>query len=193
MDELEQFASRAEAAITVAKQAERRTREKKSLVAPPSLLDESWWTKGRGIALIHADSESLLGNFVEYLHPSGARKLVRETWPIAISAVERVEGSWWLGTERTPEPRQDWHTKRPVIMHLHLELLGVHAPAVEMMVHIYYGGIARCELAQTSLFTTAGNQERSMLPSLIELPAGTNVLEVMGLDAKINLRREVGL
>lgn len=186
MDELEQFASRAEAAARV----ERRVRDKKQLESPAkaSLLDESQWVRARGIALIHADSETLLGNFAEFIHPSGARRLVRETWPIAISAVERVEGSWWLGAERMPEKRQEWHDKRPVIMHLHLEPLGIHAPAVELLVHISYGGIARCELVSTTIFLADTNETK-----LVELPAGTNLLDVMDLDAKINLRREVGL
>lgn len=185
MDELEAFASRAEASVRVERKA-----QKAKLIDEPkrsSLLDASQWTKARGIALIHADSETLLGNFVEYLHPSGARKLVRETWPIAISAVERVEGSWWLGENRV-EPRQEWHTQRPVIMHLYLEPLGVHAPAVELVVHISYGGIARCELSTNTIF-----RSESEPLSLVELPAGTNLLDCMALDAKINLRREVGL
>lgn len=185
MDEMELFASRAEASVRVEKKA-----RAKQLIEEPtraSLLDETQWVKSRGVALVHADTETLLGNFAEYVHPSGARKLVRETWPIAISAVERVEGSWWLGSERRPEARQEWHNKRPIIMHLHLELLGIHAPAVELMVHISYGGIARCELVTDTLFASEGAEK------LVTLPAGINVLEAMNLDAKINLRHEVGL
>lgn len=186
MDEMESFLSSVEARIKV----ETKARARKALEEPKraSLLDESQWTKARGIALIHADTETLLGNFVEYLHPSGARKLVRETWPIAITAVERVEGSWWLGEGRRPEPRQDWHTKRTVVMHLHLEPLGVHAPAVELSVHTSYGGIARCELSVTTIFASTQTDLK-----LLEIVAGTNVLDCMALDAKINLRRECGL
>lgn len=187
MDEMELFASGIEAGIKV----ERKSRERKAQIEPPSrssLLDESPWKRTRGVALVHADSETLLGNFSEYLHPSGARRLVRETWPLSISAVERVEGSWWLGTERRPEERQEWHTQRSVIMHLHLEPLGVHAPAVELVVHLSYGGIARCDLKNATLFTAT-----TAPLTLLELQAGTNILEVMSLDMKIKLRQEIGL
>lgn len=163
----------------------------KDLKIVPSLLDESQWRRGRGIALIHADSETLLGNFAEWTHPSGARRLIRETGPIVVSALERVEGSWWLGEGRRPEERQEWHEQcRVVMQHLHLEPLGVYAPAVELIVYTSYGGIARCETVTETLFS----QDNAAAPSvLLTLPARTNILYCMGLDAKINLRRKCGL
>src|SRR5260221_5092397 len=64
------------------------------------------WERTRGIALIHAETETLLRNFSEYCHKTvaGCRKLLREESPITVEAAERVEGSWWLGDSRKPEP-----------------------------------------------------------------------------------------
>lgn len=149
---------------------------------------ESNWLRGKTIALIHDESDTLLGCFVEFTHRSvkGARKLIREDTLSICSSAERVEGSWWLGDGRRPEPRQEWHTQRPAIVHLHLDKLGVHSPAVEVLVHLSYNGIARCELGLDTQF--AGEDE-----NMLFLPKGTNVLEVCSLDTKISLRKACGL
>ncbi len=161
----------------------------KTLTVEPSrdYLDPSAWRAGQVVALVHADSDTVLGAFQEWLHSTGARKLVRIESVAIISRTERVEGSWWLGEERRPEPRKEWHEQRTIVMHLHLEKLGIHAPATELVVHLAFGGIARVELAQDTLFAAESGA------ALWTLAAGTNLLEVMGLDAKINVRKECGL
>jgi hypothetical protein len=145
----------------------------------------------RGVALIHEETETLLGNFSEYTHNSVAscRKLVREDSLIPVSAAERVSGSWWLGADRRPEPKQVWHEQRPCIIHLHLDKLMVHSPICELTVHLSYGSIARVELTLDTTFAAEdGKQEQ-----LLYLPAGTNVLEVMSLDCKLAVRKELGI
>lgn len=148
------------------------------------------WKRTRGIALIHEETNSVLGNFSEYVHVKvvGARKLIREEAPISVSATERVSGSWWLGAERTPEPHRPWHEQKAAIIHLVLGELKVHSPATEVIVHLAYGAVARVELAvDTRLAQTEGGEQ------LLDLPEGMNVLEVMSLDCKLALRKEIGL
>lgn len=154
-------------------------------------LDPKNWTRTRGVALIHEETETLLGNFSEYLHNSvpSCRKLVREETPISVTATERVAGSWWLGVERRPEPKQVWHEARPCIIHLHLDKLFVHSPICELTVHLSYGSIARVELTLDTQFAAEEGQGEQLL----FLPAGTNVLEVMSLDSKLAVRKELGI
>lgn len=177
------------------KAAERRSikpAEEIDRIEPRAIyLDPENWERTRGVALVHADTQTLLGNFSEYRHRSvvGARKLVRESAPISVSATESVSGSWWLGADRRPEPAQVWHEARRAIVHLHLSELHVHAPACEVLAHLSYGGIARVELAaDTQLAQEDGHGEQ-----LLFLPKGSNVLEVMSRDCKITLRQEIGL
>lgn len=151
-------------------------------------LNPDNWTRTKGVALIHAETQSLLGNFSEYLHKDGTRKLLREELPISVSETEVVEGSWWLGEGRKPEPVQSWHEQRMAVLHLHLGELGLHSPAVEVTVHLSYGSIARCELAvETTFAQTEGGEQ------LVTFAAGTDVLQCMSRDCRIKLRMEAGL
>lgn len=168
------------------KRATFKVKEKEDRVVPAfSFLDESQWHRARGIALIHADSETLLGNFIEWTHASGARKLLRSDSPISVSVVERVSGSWWLGSAHTITPRAEWHETKRIFIHLHLAELGLRSPAVEVLVALEYGGIARLELVEETKFASEG--------SLVFLPAGTDILASCDLDTKLNVRRECGL
>ena len=153
-------------------------------------LDPDNWQRTRGIALIHSDTDSLLGNFSEYVHTkiSGCRKLVREPLPITVSGKEFVSGSWWIEQAKRPEARQDWLEKRQAILHIYLPELKAHAPACEVVAHVHYGAIARVELAVDTTFAQSEGAE-----TLLELSAGTNILEVMSLDSKMKLREEIAL
>ena len=154
-------------------------------------LDPANWTRVTGVALIHAESQTLLGNFIEWQHRTqpDVRKLVRTEEIVAVTRTESVSGDWWLGVERRPEPKQSSHEKRTVFVHLHLRDLGVHSPACEVIACLVYGGIARVELA----IDTMCAQEDGSPEQLLMLPAGTNVLEVMTLDCKLALRKELGI
>lgn len=176
-------------ATAKAKAVIRKTAEPQAASTQALFSDMENYTHTRGVALIHKETQTLLGNFSEYVHKTvaGCRKLVREEVPIAVSASEEVEGSWWLGAERKVEKRSEWHEKRPAIIHLHLDKLQVHSPAVEVVVHLSYGGIARVELAVETQFA----HEVESDPTMLWLPSGCNVLEVMSRDCKMALMVEV--
>lgn len=149
------------------------------------------WREGRGIALIHEESQTLLGNFREMLHRSvaGAQRLIRVETPITISATEYVEGDWWLGKELEITPPETWHEKRSAVLDLVLGSLGVHSPATPLVVSLSYGGIARVELEFATTFAAMSETATELL----QLPAGTNVLPVMSQDCKVALRVELAL
>lgn len=184
---------RAEAAAKEAKaKAPRRVVEAPADKPSASLYtDPLNWTRLRGVALIHEETSTVLGNFSEYAHRSepGTTKLIREELPILVSETRRVSGSWYLERARKPEPQKPWHEKRTVIVHLHLGELRLHAPVCEVVVFLQYGGIDRVELAVDTMFAAEeGAQEQ-----LLFLPAGTNVREVTSLDCKMAIRKELGI
>ncbi len=168
----------------------RKTAEPQAKETQALFRDPDNWTRTRGIALVHEESNTVLGNFSEYLHKTvpGARRLVREESPISVSATERVDGSWWLGEDRKPEPPRPWHEKRIGFIHMHLSALGVHSPACEVLVFLSYGSMERVELAIDTQFA----QEDGKNPELLMLAAGTNVLPCMSSDCKVKLMQELG-
>lgn len=149
------------------------------------------WERKRGVCLIHAETQTIIGSFVEFVHRTepNCRRLVAEDTPLLLSTVEEVSGSWWLPTAITPEPRQVWHSERPCVVHLHLEVLGVHAPAVPVVVHLSHGNIARVELRDSTMFAQDADQKLELLT----LAAGTNILPCMSRDCKLKLRQELAL
>jgi len=146
--------------------------------------DPENWIAGRGIALIHRDSNTLLGNFQELTHRSeqSCRRLVRADSPISIVASEYTD---WLPAAveevAAAEPSQKRIT---VILPLLLDKLSAASPIVEVVVCLSFGNMVRVELAVDTQFS-AGDD------SLIELRAGVNILPVMAHDSKINLRIEL--
>lgn len=148
------------------------------------------WQRTRGIALVHEESHTLLGNYSEYVHRSvkHCRRLVREHSPIAVDGTELVKGYWWLG-ERRPfvDASMKWNVEREALVDVHLPELGVAHPVTELRVGLYLGGIMRVELAADTQFASPGGE------MLLQLPKGTNLLECMSTDSKIALRKELGL
>ena len=147
------------------------------------------WHRTQGVALIHKETETLLGNFSEYLHNTvkGARKLVREEAPITVSAAEYVEGSWWLGPDIKPVPREEWREQRRAFIKIHLPTLGLFAPLVAVVAHIAFGGIHRVELEENTQFADEAGK------ILVTLPAGVSILDALSWDAKVSLKKEIGL
>ena len=174
----------------------RRHGDKRKLPDPDAIdpralyTNPSNWRQGRGIALIHEETSSLLGTFQEYLHTSepGTRRLVLTSAPIPVSATERVSGDWWISAHHEVASPQSWHERRTVILPISLDLLGVQSPLVEISVHLSYGSIARIELVEATTFAQIAGQP----DQLLELPAGANILPVMGQDSKIAVRVELG-
>ena len=148
------------------------------------------WARRRGIALVHKETQTLLGNFSEYVHVKvkGCRKLDRESVPLAVTATEEVSGPWWIGEEyRQHEKRPSWHERRRAIIDLHFEELGVVAACVEVDACLSYGAVARVELVASTQFMSTDRK------TVLMLPAELNVLDVMHLDDKLRLRKEINL
>lgn len=161
--------------------------------APPAadtlFTNPANWHRTRAVALIHEESQTLLGNFGEWLHTTGARKLVREDGLVQVAGTESVSGSWWVAEHHEIAPAQEWHTKQAAVVDLHFPSLGVHSPACPVIVHLSYGGIARVELE----FDTQFGQTEGQPEQLLFLAAGVNVLPVMGQDCKVGLKMELAL
>lgn len=147
------------------------------------------WIAARSVAIIHSDSNTLLGKFTEFRHrtEAGTTKLVADGQDLPLADTLYVAGSWWLAPAKRPEPPRLATERRTVIMHLHLDSLGVHAPAVELNVILYYGAIDRVELAVETLFSSESPD------TLLTLPAGVNVRELLSLDQRIQLKGEAGV
>lgn len=155
-------------------------------------IGEENWVRGKGVAIIHASTQTILGSFVEYthLHIAECRKLVRSNDPICITDIEEVDGNWWIDPlQHKPEPVQVWHERKQAMIHVYLDALGVHAPGVFLNVFLSYGSIARVELAENTRFA----QMPGICSTLLDLPAGTNILEVMAKENKIKLKEELGI
>ncbi len=161
--------------------------------APPASGRERYtlpefWLPGRGIALIHRETQSLIGNYQEYLHRTekGARKLIKVDTPIEIQVKEYISGWEHLGEAKEHLlEAQVWEVEREVLMDLALERLGVFAAAVALKVCLRFGSIVRVGLCDHQTFSSLDGH------TILTLPRGTNCLEVMGLDAKIALRAEL--
>jgi len=149
------------------------------------------WQRTRCIALIHAETQTLLGNFSEYLHRTvaGCRKLCRESLDMPATAVELVSGSWWIDPCHRPEPVHTWHTSQEIFCHVYLRELQVHAPAVALTVFKSYGSIARVELAQPTRFAQ-WHEGGASGETILDLPQGTNVWEVLSRDTRIRIQEE---
>jgi len=149
------------------------------------------WHRTRGVALVHAESKTLLGNFSEYVHnriPS-CRKLLRETALVPIDACEEVSGTWWLEplAREHIEAAKHWQTQRAVIVPAHLDRLGVFCPAAPLILFLQFGGIMRVELSEDCMFASADGSV------VIHLAKGVNVYECMEHEGKVALRREIVL
>lgn len=172
--------------------AARRVRNATPEPAPKIAFNERYllpefWEPRAGICLIHRDTNSLLGNFREFVHKDGkATKWVRVEEPVQVQRTEWVSGPQWLGVERVVPTPESWTTHREVLLpDLVLHCLGVHAELVLVDVSLQFGGIARVELVgHTTLMSPDAR-------TIITLPAGVNVLPAMDLDGKIALRKEV--
>lgn len=186
----------ADAAANIRKEAEHKRRvmrnatveaTKPITVSEKYLLPENW-LPGRTLALIHEETKTLLGNFREFNHKTerGARKLERVNEPVVVSAIEYVSGKQWITQERPiPTPERWTSTRELLLPDLFLQEFNLHAELVEVKVFLAYGGIARVELREHTTFLSPDAR------TVQTFPAGTNVLEVMGLEAKIELRKEL--
>ena len=152
--------------------------------AEPSTLysNPENWTHKRFLALVHQDSQTLLGVFSELLHKSvdGCRRLVRADGSAA-SAVEQVSGDWLP----TPKAERERST-RASLFHPYHGLLSLDNPQVnawtDVLVEVRANAIISVTLTHAIVF--GGEHE------LLSLPEGIDVLKQLSHQCKINLRKE---
>lgn len=152
---------------------------------------DHWEQQPLGVAIIHEESDTLLGSFVEYIHKTvpKCKKLVRAESPLPVGRTERVSGDWWIEKREEVEEDQPWHTKKMVVVDVLLSSLQCHSPAVQLIVHLSYGAMCRAELLEDTTF----GQLEGTPEQLLFLPKGTNLLPVLSREAKINLKVELEL
>ena len=147
------------------------------------------WKESRHVALIHAPTQTLLGNFTELLHIRlpGVRRLVRADGPCLVSCVEEVTDAWWIEEhspdQKVPSVRADRFTR--AIIDAALPDLKVSAAEVEVTVHLHWGGILKVTLAEDVRFAGEG--------ACLDLPRGTDILKGLSFEAKVALRKEIGV
>lgn len=130
------------------------------------------WTRTRGIALIHADTQTLLGNFTEYKHRThpDARRLVREESTLPVEATEYVSGDWWMIPQKIPKPKRLWkESKLLTLPWINLTHLGVTASNINVFAKFGEGSLERVDLAQATILGGGG--------VLMTLPEGTDILQ----------------
>ena len=129
------------------------------------------WIKGRSIALIHSETQTLLGNFAEYNHRTvaDARRLVREATSSQADCVEYVSGDWWMIPQEAPKARRLWkESKLLTLPFAHLTHLGVSAQSVSVYAVFGEGCLDRVDLAGPTIFGGGS--------SLLTLPAGVDIM-----------------
>jgi hypothetical protein len=186
LDSLDELYRAAKAAVR-AEAATKRAAAKKGLTVEEDqdliglYKNPANWTATRGIALIHADTQTLLGNFTEYRHKTdvSARRLVREPSPLPISATEFVSGDWWMLPTEIPTPKRAWQTQLPATLMISLNSLHVYAPDISVTACFGVGRLDRVELTQETLFA----QSPGTTAQLITLPPGTNILPLMSQES----------
>lgn len=143
------------------------------------------WREGNFIALIHTETQTVLGTFRELLHVKvpDARRLIR-TAPGPVNVCEYVSGDWWINGPELPPKRETWMTQSTHRIVLHLTL-GVFNPAALVVAVLDSGKLVRVELASVLIFAAGDRTEQ------LQLPAGTNILEIMTLESKQALWAEV--
>lgn len=165
-------------------------REKK-LESAKTFTDPHRWHSSRFIALIHMSDDppaaTLLGNFEESFHDSGARKLTRVTHPVATTGIEYVRGDWWLNPhqESALKNPERWVETKELFCPITLAEVGLHCVEAHIRVRLEFNGIARVELLETTRFTCPDRNTHMFLP------AGLDVLSCMTFDAKLGLRAEL--
>ena len=140
------------------------------------------WIEGRGIALVHQETQILLGNFREWRHRSvaDARRLVRSATPISVEAVEEVD--FGLAVQPPQLAAAAHHSKVQTIrtLDLVLETPAVAAKRVLICVHSYDTWTTKAVLVEPTTFAEEG--------TILQLPAGVDILACLTRESKRALR-----
>lgn len=163
------------------------SRNRTQRIEPARLYaDPENWKPGRFIALVHKETQTLLGTFQEHLHRSvpDCRRLLRVEGPVALSGTEEVSGTWgWI----PPAVREATLSVCEVSLLLAIELQSppLSCPEADLRIQLQGAGILAARLAADTEFSDAAGQE------LLHLPAGTNLLPVLSLETKKRIRQEI--
>lgn len=131
------------------------------------------WIRGPVIALLHEETQSFLGYFVEWRHRTvpDARRLVREVeLKPQHCAVEYISGSW-PAEAPVRSPKLPWKTSFPCVASIKLLDFALEACDVPLDFCFGEGSLDRVELVVTTTFSSPGQ--------FLTLPADTNILPRM--------------
>lgn len=165
--------------------ADKRIRER--------FYDPANWERRRTVALVHEESETLLGNFAEYVSKIArdCRRLVRVNEPTAVDGVEHVSGAHWIAkpvSVQTVSVEAPAEEVREAIVDLHMpEMDNVFAPAVMVSVVLHWGSVARVELTEETHFFAKDKRVHLILPD------GMDVREALSLETKLRIKEFLGL
>jgi hypothetical protein len=162
---------------------QKTTAPKEEAPSAPAFSNLANWTKTRGVALIHQETLTVIGNFTEYTHKTlpGARRLVRETELLPVTTVEYVTGVWGNPEPVAPttSPRL-WKTDAPATLDIVLQTLRVSAPCVSVEAHFGEGILERVTLAYDTQFCAAPSVGT---PSFfLLLTAGTDIFPELSVN-----------
>lgn len=120
------------------------------------------------VALLHEETQTLLGRFQEYLHKTvpDARRLVREANLGPATRTETVVGWQLSGFLQAPTPRRHWHKNVETVADLSFSEM--FAEAAPILACFGEGQLERVELIEDTAFQQS--------EALTFLPAGTNIL-----------------
>ena len=171
----------AETRVAKAKATVRRPGEPKAREGAKLWSDPDNWNRGKNVALLHRETQTLLGVFSEWTHVSepDCRRLVREEAELPVHCIEEVSGDWgWKGPVALDHEDS---TVRELTTELYVTLT---RPAVTayclLTVVTQLAGIHSVKLHASLSFGGEGE--------ILFLPAGTNILPVMSQESKIALR-----
>lgn len=194
LDPLEELLAESLIMQTPAKKRRRATHLGPDLRAIEGRLREQFafpsahWARTRCVALMHLETNELIGNFVEYVHVEvrNCRRLVHEPALVSVEGCEYVSGPQWIAwpAELAELEREPVETREAVV-DLHLDELGLRAFGVTVLCTIRYGGIARVELYDATHFHSDDRTHAMFLPKHL------NVLSGLSLDTKLNIREQV--
>lgn len=152
-------------------------------------LNPDNWTKSHGVALIHRESGTLIGRFSAwyYKREKECRKLVRESELLAVTEIRYLSGDFWLEGPVLADikPPERWTDEKRITKDVVLQELQLVHPACPLLIKLAFGHLHRIELTESTLFAGEGQ--------LLELPAGTNLIEALSLEAKLEIKKELGI
>jgi hypothetical protein len=134
------------------------------------------WIRGQVICLLHKETQSFLGYYVEWRHRTvpDARRLVREVGvkpPTESCSVEYLSGQWPAEVQTPPERKLPWKIDLPCVASIKLLDFGLEAVGVPLDFCFGEGRLDRVELVVTTTFRSPGQY--------ITLPSGTDILPRM--------------